>query len=281
MRHLLPLLSLLSVTQALYFYLDGTEPRCVYEDLPKDTLVVGHYTAEEYDDNLHRWQQHAGIEIYISVVVRLLLPPPPSPPLLSIPLRLPIVLPSSSSLSLPDVQETFNNDHRVVAQRGSSSGRFTFTSQEAGSHKICFTPNSSSGRSAWILSSEPNGGIKLKLDLVIGDTNQIESSDKEKLQDIASRVKDLNARLNDIRREQIFQRVSPLYAKPWPPPSCPSSLSDAKPTFQEREAEFRDQSESTNSRVIRWIIIQLVIIGITCAWQLSHLRSFFIKQKLT
>jgi hypothetical protein len=29
------------------------------------------------------------------------------------------------------------------------------------------------------------------------------------------------------------------------------------------------------------MIIQLVVIGATCAWQLSHLRSFFIKQKLT
>lgn len=51
--------------------------------------------------------------------------------------------------------------------------------------------------------------------------------------------------------------------------------------FQEREAEFRDQSETTNSRVVRWTIIQLVVLGVTCAWQLSHLRAFFIKQKLT
>jgi hypothetical protein len=50
---------------------------------------------------------------------------------------------------------------------------------------------------------------------------------------------------------------------------------------QEREAEFRDQSESTNARVVRWILIQLTVLGVTCAWQLSHLRSFFIKQKLT
>ena len=52
-------------------------------------------------------------------------------------------------------------------------------------------------------------------------------------------------------------------------------------TLQEREAEFRDQSETTNGRVIRWILIQLFVLGATCAWQLSHLRSFFIKQKLT
>jgi hypothetical protein len=56
---------------------------------------------------------------------------------------------------------------------------------------------------------------------------------------------------------------------------------DTDGNVQEREAEFRDQSESTNARVIRWILIQLTVMGATCAWQLSHLRSFFIKQKLT
>lgn len=72
-------------------------------------------------------------------------------------------------------------------------------------------------------------------------------------------------------------------------PSSPFVISSSRPiinlktcvNLQEREAEFRDQSESTNGRVIRWIVIQLVILGATCAWQLSHLRSFFIKQKLT
>ena len=27
--------------QALYFYMDSTVPKCFYEELPKDTLVVG------------------------------------------------------------------------------------------------------------------------------------------------------------------------------------------------------------------------------------------------
>ncbi|EFZ01693.1 emp24/gp25L/p24 family/GOLD domain protein [Metarhizium robertsii] len=219
MKTFLPLLSLASAAQALYFFVDGASPKCFFEELPKDTLVVGHYSAEEYDDRVNSWQQHNGITIYISV------------------------------------DEVFDNNHRIVSQRGSASGRFTFTAHEAGDHKICFVPSSTSGRSAWLSAHSPNGGIKMKLDLVIGETGQIESSDKDKLQDIASRVKDLNARLHDIRREQVFQR--------------------------EREADFRDQSESTNARVVRWIIIQLIVIGITCAWQLSHLRSFFIKQKLT
>jgi hypothetical protein len=105
------------------------------------------------------------------------------------------------------VQEIFNNDHRVVSQRGAASGKFTFTAAEAGDHKICFQPSSNSGKSGWLSTSHPNGGVKLSLDLAIGESSAIESSDKGKLEDIAQRVRDLNARLTDVRREQVFQRV--------------------------------------------------------------------------
>ena len=69
MRPLLPLLSLSSVAQALYFYIDGTQPKCFFEDLPQGTLVVGNYEAQEWDDNLRAWSKHDGISIYISVDV--------------------------------------------------------------------------------------------------------------------------------------------------------------------------------------------------------------------
>jgi hypothetical protein len=151
-------------------------------------------------------------------------------------------------------QETFDNDHRIVSNRGGSSGKFTFTSADSGDHKICFTPSHSTGASGW-LGGKSLGGVKLTLDLAIGATSSLESSDSGKITDLVQKVKDLNGKLMDIKREQVFQR--------------------------EREAEFRDQSESTNARVVRWTLIQLVVLGVTCAWQLSHLRSFFIKQKLT
>jgi len=71
MRAILPLLSLSAVAQALYFFIDGTQPKCFYEELPKDTLVVGHYDAQEYDENSRTWSKHDGLSIYISVDVRL------------------------------------------------------------------------------------------------------------------------------------------------------------------------------------------------------------------
>lgn len=74
MRAFLPLLSLASAVQALYFFVDNQSPKCFYEELPKDTLVVGHYAAEEWDPRSAAWQQHQGISIYISVDVGLPIP---------------------------------------------------------------------------------------------------------------------------------------------------------------------------------------------------------------
>ncbi|MCJ1343604.1 emp24p/erv25p- protein [Peltigera leucophlebia] len=210
---------LVAQTQALYFFLENGVPKCFYEELPKDTLVVGKYKAEVFNPHTHTFE------------------------------------PSSTLVISVAVEETFQNDHRVVNTRGSPEGRFTFSAAESGDHRICFTPAHAGTNGGWLANGMPVGGIKLSLDLATGETSQIESTDKGKLSDIVQRVKDLNARLHDIRREQVFQR--------------------------EREAEFRDQSETTNARVVRWTLLQLVVLGLTCAWQLTHLRAFFIKQKLT
>ncbi|ERF68652.1 hypothetical protein EPUS_09444 [Endocarpon pusillum Z07020] len=216
---------LLSPVRALYFYMDGTAQRCFYEELPKDTLVVGSYKAEAFN---------SATEAFI---------------------------PTSDLQILVTVDETFDNDHRVVKQTTTSSAnwsKFMFTAADSGLHRICFTPSGSAAVSVggWFSSGQGVlGGVRMYLDLAIGASSTIESDDKDKIESIVGKVKDLNARLQDIRREQVFQR--------------------------EREAEFRDQSEATNAKIVRWTLVQLGVLGLTCAWQLSHLRSFFIKQKLT
>lgn len=223
MRSFLPALSiaaaaLLVPVQSLYFYIDGTNPKCFFERLPKDTLVVGQYSAEEFNLNQNRYVTNPQLNIYISV------------------------------------EEVFDNDHRIVSSRGQASGKITFTSADSGDHRICFTPSHSTGNSGW-LGGRSLGGVKLTLDLAIGTTSEIQTDDHGKITDLVQKVNDLNGRLMDIKREQLYQR--------------------------EREAEFRDQSELTNARVVRWTLLQMAVLGITCVWQLSHLRSFFIKQKLT
>ncbi|DAA74583.1 TPA_exp: Uncharacterized protein A8136_3121 [Trichophyton benhamiae CBS 112371] len=201
---------------SLYFYVHGRQPKCFYEELPKDTLVVGNYQSEVYNPHLNAYAPDSSITITITV------------------------------------DEVFDNDHRVVSQKGADKGRYTFSTADAGQHKLCFTADSHAN-SGWL--SGASGPVKLTLDMAIGESNHLESEDKSKLDDLVERVRNLNGRLQDIRREQVFQR--------------------------EREAQFRDQSEATNSRVVRWALIQTAVLGVTCVWQFSHLRSFFIKQKLT
>ncbi|KAF2117739.1 emp24/gp25L/p24 family/GOLD-domain-containing protein [Lophiotrema nucula] len=206
-------------SQALYFFIDGATQKCFFEELPKDTLVVGHYDAQIWDDNTKTYKANPDVGVFITV------------------------------------EEVFDNNHRVISQRGSATGRFTFSAADSGEHRLCFTPQNVASSGGFFGSSGVHGTVKFTLDLAIGETSKIESTDKGKIDDIVQKVRDLNSRLQDIRREQVFQR--------------------------EREAEFRDQSESTNARAVRWTLIQLVVLGVTCAWQLSHLRAFFIKQKLT
>ncbi|KAK0355758.1 emp24p/erv25p-related protein [Friedmanniomyces endolithicus] len=237
---LLSLAALLIPSQALYFYIDGPTQKCFFEELPKDTLVVGRhidratttsgshttrlttragtFSATQWNDQSRSYGTNPDMGIFITV------------------------------------DEVFDNDHRVVSQRGSHTGKFTFSAADSGLHRLCFTPTNVPATTGLLFSGSSAGRIKFDLDLAIGETSAIESSDKDKLGEVVQKVRDLNARLLDIRREQIFQR--------------------------EREAEFRDQSEAVNGRVVRWTLIQLAVLGVTCAWQLSYLRAFFIKQKV-
>ena len=109
------------------------------------------------------------------------------------------------------VDEIFDNYHRVVSQKGDAKGRFTFTAADAGEHRVCFQPTgppaAAVGGGNLLVGGAAQGGIKFGIDLVIGETSHLENADKGKLDGMVQKVKDLNARLQDIRREQVFQRV--------------------------------------------------------------------------
>jgi hypothetical protein len=134
-----------------------------------------------------------------------------------------------------------------VNTRGQPQGKFTFTSHEAGDHTICLRSNYTGG---WFSTPQ----VRMHLDIAVGEAKVDEEGEKEHVKDLAGKVKDLNARLADIRREQQFQR--------------------------EREAEFRTLSEKTNSRAVWWSVVQVVTLFGTCTWQLRYLRAFFASKKL-
>lgn len=127
----------------------------------------------------------------------------------------------------------------VVHTKGPSEGAFTFTSHEAGDHSICLSTNYTS----WF----SNTHIRLYLDIVVGTTKADTEHDRSHISELAAKVRDLNQKLEDIRREQQYQR--------------------------EREADFRDLSEATNSKAVWYSIVQIVVLVVTCAWQLRHLRA--------
>lgn len=127
-----------------------------------------------------------------------------------------------------------------------AQGDFTFTAADSGEHRICYRALSG----GWF---HPNK-VKVFLDVAQGSGSHIDSSNTKKLNTLADRVRDVNNKLEIIKREQHLMR--------------------------EREAQFRDQSEKTNSNAFKWTFVQLVVLGSACAWQLRHLRSFFMKQKL-
>ena len=118
-------------------------------------------------------------------------------------------------LTTEQVEETFDNDHRGVTQTTESSStpsKFTFSAADSGLHRLCFTPSGPAAASihGWFGGGQGNvlGGVKLSVDMAIGETSKIESEDKGKIEGMVGKVREMNGRLQDIRREQIFQRVS-------------------------------------------------------------------------
>ncbi|KAK7679438.1 hypothetical protein QCA50_017492 [Cerrena zonata] len=137
--------------------------------------------------------------------------------------------------------------HNVVKTRGPADGRFTFTSHDSGDHSVCLSSNYGT---AWFTKTH----IRLYLDIVVGTTKPDREHDRSHVSELSAKLRDLNQKLEDIRREQQYQR--------------------------EREANFRDLSEHTNSRAVWYSIGQIVVLVATCAWQLRHLRKFFEDRKM-
>lgn len=197
--------------RALSFYLGGDgNQKCFYQDLTAETVMAAQHSAWELEEKTNQWIRPEELAIQITI------------------------------------EETFDNNHRVLFQKLNAKGDFVFTAYDSGQHKICYRALSG----GWF----HNRAVKMDIDFAVGEGSAMDSKNEKKLNTLAERVAELNNKMLGVRREQQLMR--------------------------EREASFRDQSESTNARVVRWTFIQLFVLGLTCAWQLNHLRSFFVKQKL-
>jgi p24 family protein alpha len=129
--------------------------------------------------------------------------------------------------------------HTVVKTRGPHDSRFTFTSHTSGDHAICISTGSGN---SWSTATH----IRLYLDIVVGSTKPDRDHDRSHVSELSAKLRDLNNKLEDIRREQQYQR--------------------------EREWSFRDLSETTNSRAVWYSLAQIAVLVVTCTWQLRHLK---------
>ncbi|XP_070539652.1 transmembrane emp24 domain-containing protein 4-like [Ptychodera flava] len=138
----------------------------------------------------------------------------------------------------------------VLSKVYSSEGRFTFTSHTPGEHIICLYSNSTK----WKMFA--GGKLRVHLDIQVGEHAQDYQTiaEKDKLTELQLRVRQLLDQVEQITKEQNYQRY--------------------------REERFRQTSESTNQRVLWWSIAQTLILIITGLWQMRHLKGFFEAKKL-
>lgn len=206
------LAALLSSAHALHFYVNTDETKCFYEELPKDTIAVGKFAVYEFDDNFNDFvENNNNLKVEITV------------------------------------DETFDNNHRVVSQKNSPIGQFTFTSLDSGEHKFCITPKHTN----WAKKTRH----RIFFDLIVGDAKPLVDSKRDSdVSYLTSRTNELIKKLNGIKREQSLLRL--------------------------KEASFRDTSESVNYSTTKWTIIQIAVLLGTGVWQMSYLKNFFVKQKV-
>lgn len=131
-----------------------------------------------------------------------------------------------------------------------AEGAFTFTTHSPGEQHICIGSNSTK----WSLFA--GGKIRVYLNIQIGEAtvNYKEIAEKEKMTELQLRVRQLIDQLDQIQKEQNYQRV--------------------------RESRFRQTSESTNSRVLWWSIMQIALLIVAGLFQMRHLKGFFEAKKL-
>merc|ERR1712241_332391 len=130
------------------------------------------------------------------------------------------------------------DDKIILSKVYSSEGRWTFTSHTPGEHVICLYSNSTK----WFSGSQ----LRVHLDIQVGEhaIDYANVAQKEKLSELQLRVRQLLDQVEQITKEQNYQRY--------------------------REERFRQTSESTNQRVLWWALGQTCILLVMGAWRMQH-----------
>jgi hypothetical protein len=142
-------------------------------------------------------------------------------------------------LSFEKVQVVGPDDRHIYTVQKETEGRFTFISHETGAYRFCFS-NAMSHLTPKTVS----------FNLVLGEgsrRDQVAKSDH--LTPIETSILALGEGLAKIQAEQEYMKM--------------------------RERVHRDTSESTNSRVLWWSILEAIaLVGMSIV-QVMYLRDFF------
>lgn len=136
----------------------------------------------------------------------------------------------------------------MLSRHYAAEGRFSVTTHMPGEHQICVGTNTTK----WY----GGNSLRVHLDLEVGEhaVDYSHMAEKEKLSELQLRLKQLLNQVDQISKEQAYQRV--------------------------REERFRATSESTNVRVLWWSLGQTIILLVIGVWQMRHLKSFFEAKKI-
>eukprot|EP01105_Mastigella_eilhardi_P027212 TRINITY_DN8271_c0_g1_i1.p2 TRINITY_DN8271_c0_g1~~TRINITY_DN8271_c0_g1_i1.p2 ORF type:complete len:222 (-),score=86.88 TRINITY_DN8271_c0_g1_i1:82-723(-) len=136
----------------------------------------------------------------------------------------------------------------VLVSDGPRESSLELMSTTAGEYRFCFKTNSS----RWFVSDR----FKLYVEIFTGtgviDYSQVAKT--EQLSELEVQIRRANDIIDQIRKEQNYQK--------------------------EREMAFRATSDTTNSRVKWWALVQFVTLLGCCLFQMVHLRSYFKAIKL-
>ncbi|XP_021391323.1 transmembrane emp24 domain-containing protein 11 [Lonchura striata] len=129
----------ISFSLALYFHTGEREEKCIIEDIPSDTLVVGNYKVQRWDIHTHGFLESApGLGMFVTVT---------SPP-----------------------------GEVLLSKLYGPQGTFTFTSYISGEHIICFQSNST--RFAVIAGSKLRIHLDIRVGEHFLDESAIQAKDK-------------------------------------------------------------------------------------------------------
>ncbi|XP_064275032.1 transmembrane emp24 domain-containing protein 11-like isoform X2 [Passer domesticus] len=129
----------ISFSFALYFHMGEREEKCIIEDIPSDTLVVGNYKVQRWDIHTHDFLESApGLGMFVTV--------------------------------------TIPTGEVLLSKLYGPQGTFTFTSHISGEHVICFQSNST--RFAVIAGSKLRIHLDIRVGEHFLDESAIQAKDK-------------------------------------------------------------------------------------------------------